>query len=460
MFRLINLYHHLPIFVQNIAVAVEGYRIKKQRYGDNFQKYLQELEKSQWFSCEQLEKIQLQKLKKMIDHAYKNVHYYTTLFNKIRLAPNDIKNIDDLKKIPILEKQIIREHRDEFIAKNIPKRKLIPYATGGTTGSPLTLYVTKDAIQYNFACGETRTKYWAGVKYGDRLATFLGKLIVPPCTQKPPFWRYNKAYNQILFSSFHMNEQNLDYYIEEFNRFKPEILQGYVSTVYIFAKYILNHHIKVSSPTAILLSSETLFDWQRKEIEKAFGSKIYNGYSLAEFVVFISECENGSLHMSPEYGITEFKKILNEKNKYEIIGTTLFNYAMPLIRYKTGDIVTLSDEKKCPCGRQLPMVESIEGRSDGMIVTPENRYISPASLSLVFQSAENIKEAQMIQSSKNMITLRLIREKNFSEKNLNYIEKGLKERLGSNIIINIEYVNKIERTNSGKFQFIISHILK
>jgi len=455
--NLLNIYNHLPVFLQNLAVTWQGFLIKRQRYGGNFKKYLSELEESQWFPIEKLKEIQWEKFKFMINHAYQNVPYYRNLFNKIGLSPEDIKNEGDLEKIPILEKQVIKDHRDDFIAQNINKKNLIPYTTGGTTGTPLTLFVTKYAIQYNFAFSEARVKYWAGVKSGDKLATFLGKVIVPPNVRKSPFWRYNKAYNQLLFSSFHMNDENLKYYLEKFNQFKPEILQGYVSTIHRFAKYILDYNKKVFCPKAILTSSETLFDWQKKDIEKAFGARVYNSYSLAEYVGFISECEKGGLHISPEYGLVELKQLANS-NQSEIIATTLFNFAMPLIRYKTRDVVTLSEEKKCPCNRELPLVSSIEGRVDGMLITPEGNYISPAAMSLVFQAAKNIKESQIIQTKKDKIIVRIAKEKNFGENDLYYLLSQLRERLGKAININFEFVDKIERTKSGKFRFIISEI--
>lgn len=453
-----HIYNYLPLSIQNIAVSLYGYYIRKRRYGGNFRKYVAKLERDQWLTVEELAQIQRQRLRSIVAHAYKNVPYYRNLFDKIGLSPEDIKDVENLKEIPILEKKTLREHTNEFIAKSISRRKLMPYTTGGTTGTPLTIYVTKDAIQYNFATAEARYKHWAGVKSGDRLATFLGRVIVPASVKKPPFWRWNTSFNQLLFSSFHMSEENLKYYVEELRRFRPEVIQGYVSTVHTLASYILNHDKEIPPPKAVLVSSETLFDWQRKDIEKAFGSKVFNGYSAAEYTAFISECEEGGLHISPEYGVVEFEK---KGNKYELITTGLFNYAMPLIRYRIGDVVIPSPSgERCPCGRELPLVNSIEGRTDDMIVTPEGRYISPASLSLVFQSARNIKEAQIIQFSFHKVAVRLVKKEAFDRSDHDFIIRELRSRLGNNISISIEFVKEIERTKAGKFRFIISDISK
>jgi len=456
MFLINNIYHHLPIFLQNFAMTCYGYWLKKQRYGGNFQQYLSEIEKNQWLSVKDLQEIQERKLQNIIAHSYKNIPYYKNLFDSLCISPQDIKTSSDLKKIPILEKQTIKNNKNNFIAQNISKRELIPYSTGGTTGAPLILYITKNSLQYNFACGEARVKHWAGVKTGDKLATFLGRVVVAPSVIKPPFWRYNKANNQILFSSFHLNEKNSDFYIDELNCFQPKIVQGYVSIIHQFAKYILKLHKKICPPKAVLVSSETLFDWQKEDIEKAFGARVFNSYSLAEFVAFVSQCERGGLHISPEYGIIELEPAGGIN--FEIIATTLFNYAMPLIRYKTGDLVTLDENKSCACGRALPLIKSIEGRSDSMLITPEGHSLSPASLSLVFAACPNIHDSQIIQTANDSITLKIVKEKQFNEKDLKNLVDQLKKRLGKVMKIDIEFVQEIARTDAGKRRLIISKI--
>ncbi len=458
MINLLNIYHRLPVFLQNLCVSAEGFKIRRQRYNKSFNKFVEELNESQWYPEEKIKEIQWQNLKKMIVHAYNNVPYYRKVFKKTGLLPTDIKETYDLEKIPIIEKRTIRENRDDFIAKNFSKGKLTSLFTGGTTGTALSLYTSSDGLQFNFACAEARLKHWAGVKSGDKLVSFIGRMIVPPKTTRPPFWRYNCAYNQMLFSSFHMSDDNLGHYLEKFNSFKPTIVQGYPSTVHRFATYILNHGRQAFSPKAILTSSETLLSWQRKDIEKAFGARVYNSYSSAEFTAFISECADGNLHISPEYGLVEFKKI--DQEKYEIISTTLFNFAMPLIRYRIGDIVVPSQNKKCACGRELPLVESIEGRIDSMLITSEGNYISSAAMSLVFQASKNIREAQIIQTANDKIVVRVVKEKEFANDDLKYLTEQLRLRVGYRINIDFEFADKIERTKSGKFNFIISGIKK
>ena len=459
--KLMKIYKFLPIPLQNIAVTLQGFKIKKQRYEGNFNKYVNELDKSQYFDKKTIKENQEQKLKYIVKIAYDEVPYYRKLFRENHLKPSDIRYIEDLNKIPLLEKEIIKKFGDDFISKDIDKKNIVAITTGGTTGTPLTFYYAKDAVRYAFALHEAGVKHWAGVKFGDKLASFLHgvDVFVPISQTKPPFWRWNKAYNQLLFSVFHMNENNLKYYVKKYNEFQPKIIQCYTSAIDIFAKYILKYKIKVFSPKAILVSSETLFDIQRRNIEKAFNSKVYNGYSGAENVAMITECEKGRLHVNPECSIVEYRKITNTENKYEIIGTNLFNFAMPLLRYRTGDIVTLTNETKCPCGRNFPLIKSIEGRTDDMLMTPEGNFVGSTSMSMAIELVNNIKEVQIIQNKIDEIIVKVVKIEKFNKYDLNLLIDRLKERLGKKVSIKVVFINQIKRTRAGKFRFIISNII-
>lgn len=459
--KLMKIYKFFPIPLQNIAVTIQGFRIRKLRYGGNFNKYVNEFDKSQYFDQKTIKENQEQKLKYIVKIAYDNIPYYRKLFRKNHLKPSDIKYIKDLNKIPILEKETVKKFVDDFISEDIDRRNIVANMSSGTTGTPLTIYYTKDAIRYFFALNEARVKHWAGVKSGDKLASFLhgADAFVPISQTKPPFWRWNKAYNQLLFSVFHMNENNLKYYIKKHNEFQPKIIQGYTSAIDIFAKYILKYKIKVFAPKAISVSAETLLDIQRKNIEKAFNSEVYNEYSSVENVARITECEKGRLHINPESSIIEFKKIVGTENKYEIIGTNLFNVVMPLLRYRTGDIVTLTNETKCPCGRNFPLIKSIEGRTCDMLMTPEGNYVGSASIGSASTLVNNIKEVQIIQNKIDEIIVKIVKVEKFNKYDLNLYIDRLKERLGNKVSIKVVFVNQIKRTRAGKFRFIISNII-
>ena len=374
-----KLYNHSPIFLQNLAVSIQGRKFHKVRYSAKFDEYLRELLKTQWYSREQLEQLQLRKVQKLLRHCVEHVPYYRNLFAKHGINPSDVKDIKDIKKLPTLDKSTIRANPDLFIADNFNRSKLIKWFTSGTTNTPMAFYFTEESLKYRYAIVE-RLRNWAGVKIGDRRASFTGRSIVPPnqSLKKKYFWRYNRSGNQLLLSTFHMTNENLGHYVDALKSFQPVIIDGYPACVYVLAKYILQNGIDEIRPTAVFVTAEVLYDYQREAIEQAFQTKVYNFYGACEGVAFVGECPESGFHISPEFGITE---ILNEHGEYtkagevgELVLTGLSNYSMPLIRYRIGDMGIASDEK-CPCGRALPLIQSVIGRSDDMLYTVERGYV-------------------------------------------------------------------------------------
>lgn len=455
------IYNKLPILGQNLIISSMGLKVYFERYGGNFNKHYKYLLSNEKKSTDELIHIQNKELQKLVRYSYLNVPYYEYLFKKNKITPGEIKTIQDLKKIPILTKDIIRKNPEKFLSRNMDRKKLIYYPTGGTTGTPLRLYMTKDCIQFNFALAEARIHKWAGVKFRGRVATFLGRLIVPVKQKKPPFWRYNVIRDQLIFSTFHMNEEYLYYYTEKLLNFKPKVIIGYASSIYTIADYIVRHDIRKIQPKAIIVSSETLFSNQRRRIERAFNSKVYNCYSSAENIALISECEKGSLHISPEYGIIELIDTRFDQNEHlkEILVTGLKNYSMPFIRYKIGDLIEPADEKyNCPCNRPFPIVKNIIGRIDESLKLPDGRVISAASLSLAFQNLTHIKMAQILQPSSEEIIVRIVVTEGFNKEEKKYLGNEIKSRLGYDVNIKITIVDKLQKTKAGKTQFILRSI--
>jgi phenylacetate-CoA ligase len=457
MTNLDSIYRRSPLYMQNLMATGYGLKERMLRYGGEYRKFVREIEAAQWWPLDRLQILQSNRLRAMIEFCFEEVPYYQELFRSLRLRPADFQSPADLVQLPILEKETVRAQVENFVPRT-GRERLIPQTTGGTTGKPLRYYVTPSAMQYNYAMYEVRFRNWAGVKFGDRMASINGKPIVPIENQKPPFWRYNLAFNQLYLSPYHLSTRNLPHYIDQLQKYRADVIVGYVSTVHTLARYILDNHLAgMICPKAILVSSETLFDWLRADIEEAFRCKVHNGYSLGELVSFISECEHGSLHISPEYGVVEAVEI---EGKYEIIGTGLFNYGMPLLRYRTGDLVDLATDQTCPCGRRLPLVKAILGRIDDQVVTPEGVMVGPAPLSLAFQSVSGLKEAQIIQDKPSNIIVYLAVSDTFGSSNEQFLLGELRKRLGQSIKIEFAYVPKVARTVAGKQRLIISKCLK
>lgn len=452
-----SLYDRMPCFVQNVILSTYGLIIFNNRYGGMFSGYLKKFtEGIPTNKCEVLD-YQKDAVVKILRYACKNVEYYNEYCRNNMISIDDICQISDLKRFPIITKEMVKSNPKKFVTNEKRRQRIIKSSTGGSSGSPLIVYTTKNEIQYNFALYEARVKREYGVKTGDKVATFLGKRI---CTnaKSPPYWRKNAAYNQTLYSIYHMNENTMKYYVIELKKQKPDLVIGYVNPIYLLARYMLAHneHLPLK---AIFTSSETLLDNQRKIIETAFETKVCNSYSQAESVAFITQCKNGKLHVLPEYGYCEFENVYGT-DYYEVIGTTLFNYTMPLIRYRTGDYVKIDNDSDCSCGwNSYPIIKEISGRSNSFIRVKSGNVISEAPLSLVFKDYEEISEVQIIQEDINRIDVLYVKgKKNVNKSTINNIVKELNEVFNNEIDVSIYEVKKIERSSNGKYQFIKSNL--
>ena len=294
-------------------------------------------------------------------------------------------------------------------------------------------------------------RQWNNIRIGDRRATFYGRTIIPPNQVDPPFWRYDVTENNYLFSSYHMNPVNLPHYYEKLLKVQPLEIRGYPSSLNTIASYINGNQLREIKPRAIFTTAETLLESFRENIESAFECKVTDTYGCTEMAFYITQCEHGTYHAHPEYGIIETvnnrgEPVIGEPG--ELVCTSFINYAMPLIRYRIGDLVTIKKEE-CRCGRQFPVVGEIVGRVDDVIVTPEGRRVG--RLDPIFKGGLNIKETQIIQTAPDELKLRIIPGNGHSESDRLFLEDQLKKRLGTSMNIVFEQVAEIPRDGRGKF---------
>jgi len=420
--------------------------------------YFKFLQESQWYDEEKLRELQDEKLRKLIKYSYESVPYYRELFDKIKLKPSDIRTVEDLPKIPILEKDIVRKRWKDLLSKAYPRSKSIIYHTSGTTGKPITVYVSRNCYEREYAFRWMHYS-WGGIKRGERFATFAGHPVVPISQTKPPFWRHNWAENQLIFSSQHISRDTLPHYIGALRKFQPAMIHGYPSSIYLIAHYLVENDISDIRPKAVFTASETLLDFQRKIIEEAFGCKVFNWYGNTEMVAHATECEMGKMHIHLLHSVMEITdeegNPVSENKEGIIIGTGLDNWAMPLIRYKVGDIA-VPTSSKCSCGRGYPLVEKIVGRIEDYVITPEGRYVG--RLDHVFKHDLHVIEAQLIQEKIDLLRIRIVKDKGYSDKDNKEIIKGLQERLGYSMKFEFEFVTEIPREANGKFKFVISKV--
>jgi phenylacetate-CoA ligase len=335
--------------------------------------------------------------------------------------------------------------------------------TSGTTGTPLAVGYDRDAIWATYAIFDRHYR-WAGCRFGrggDRVAVARGNVIVPLEQSGPPFWRRNRVQNQLLLSSFHLSRANLPAYFEALQAFEPAVVDGYPSTLYVLAKYLQS--VGRTFPVrAAITSSETLYDFQRALIEERFACRVFDYYALAERVVFSGECEaHEGRHVAMEYGIAE---VVDDDGRPcppgvegRLVGTSLFNRAMPLIRYVTNDRTTLL-AAPCPCGRAHDRMADVTTKAEDMLTLPDGRLISPSVLTHPFKPLDSIEGSQIIQTARDEVVVRIVPGPGFDDGLLAHLRTELQARLGDGVRITIEKVERLEPAKSGKFKWVTSKV--
>lgn len=424
--------------------------------GFNINIYLKRLLKSQYFSPDVIENNQLIKLKKIIQYSKKHVPYYSTYLNNIE--ETNIKKIIDLNYIPFLTKSTLKKYPSS-IRSNNKYFMLTKKTTAGSTGEPFTLWKSTSAMAQELAAS-WRGYSWAGVDIGDRQGRFWG---VP--LKKIDFLKskiIDLVANRVRCSAFSFDVKMFNDYTKKLTDFKPDYFYGYVSMLVQYANYFLEANIV--SPfelKCIITTSEILTVSDRKILENVFKTKIFNEYGSAEVGTIAHECSYGSLHVSAENMIVEIldnDRICRPGELGEIVITELNNFAMPLIRYKTGDLGSLS-LKKCKCGINLPMIEKLEGRTWDMIIRKDGKKFHPAFFLYIFEDAKDknlgISHYKIYQKDYQKFRILIVPDSNYNQKTEQFITEEIRKGFDQNSLIDFELVGSIKREISGKLRQVV-----
>lgn len=456
--RWFSIYSRLPVLAQNLCCSIAGFRMRHQRYNRVFRETLDFLKKSQWWSLEEQKEYQNEQLQRIIQHAYQTVPYYQEVMKQRGLVPEDIQTVEDLPKLPVLEKKIVRERFNELQSKNWHTRRRVFGHTGGTTGTAMQLAYDVNSSPWQWAI------WWRhhdrfGLTINDSFIGFAGRNVVPLSSFKMPIWRRNLPMHQTYLSVHHLTKQNMPAVAEYLQKRKVNYYSGYPSALYLVAFYFLENGLKLPHPPCVVFTgAETVLSHQRRVIEQAFDTEVADQYGASEYCGNISECEKHTYHVDMEFGAIEFLPLEGlAPNVRRIVCTGFWNPVMPLIRYNIGDIATLSQER-CPCGRAAPTVEKIDGRIESYIITPDGRQMG--RLDFLFKDSARIEEAQLIQEQIDCLVVKVVRSLGYTDEDEKSFLKDMRHYLGEEIKIDIEYVSEIPRTSNGKFRQIVSKVFK
>lgn len=438
-----SLYVKAPIWLQNVMLSVRALSRKMVRENDEMRAVLQEIQANE-FSRTHLADYQHKQLQKTLANARNHVPFYQDL---------EVPNLK-LEAFPYLDKSVLRRDHKQFISQNKPS-VVVKGATSGTTGTPLTILQDRHSVIREQAFVE-RQLAWAGYRKGDKRAWIRGDMVVPLSQKQGPFWRYSWFEQMIVLSSFHLTSQTMSSYLQAMVDFGVEVIQAYPSSIATLARYLeANQSYYPAKLKSIMTSSESLSAEDRQVIETRFGCKVFDWYGLFERVAAIGQCEHGRYHLLSDYSHVEL--LAAGDGRYELVGTNFNNQYFPLIRYKTGDHVHLSENEACPCGRAFPVIERIEGRIGDYLVGEDGQKVH--ILNHIPKGIAGIMACQFVQSERGQIVVKVVADaEQFNQEQQKQLISNTQARLGSSLNVTIEIVPALERTANGKIRQAICTI--
>lgn len=458
MNRTERIYAALPQLAQNAACTFEGFRRSRQRFTRHFHERLAEWERNLGEGIDVLHGIQRKRLDQLIEHARAQVPYYRDL--PPPATGRDAWDAMDrsLAQIEPLSKSTYRDHPEDFLARNLSRGKLIRGKTSGTTGTALPLWWTREALAEEFAC------FWRGRRsYGAQLddpnLTFNGQIIVPHDQKEPPYWRHNYWNRQTLFSLYHASPATLPTYVDAIHALPSRYVQGYPSAMHLVATAMLEagRPLPPGRLVACFTSSESLLAFQRDTIQRAFGAPIHDRYGVSELCVSMTQCRAERLHVDTEFCIVELE-VEEESDEWErgpLLVTGLSNDATPFLRYRIGDTGTRL-KGACSCGRAGDIFLDVDGRIEDYVATPDGRLVG--RLDHVFKDQLDVVEAQVLQQDATSIAVLVVRRESYDAGSERKLLDAFRSRLGSEIYIELRYVDAIPREANGKFRAVKSKV--
>ncbi len=394
----------------------------------------------------------------LLVHAYETTSFYRRRLDQAGVDPHGLSSMDDLKRIPLLTKDDIRRNTDRMLSDQADRHRLVPIKTSGSTGVSLKLFMDETSRQWKRAC-TTRYDMWAGWHLGERVGAIWGN---PESEQNWRMWLRNLLLvRHVCLDTLKMDEDAMSRYHRRLLAKRPTILFGHAHSLYLFALFLKSEGVRDIRPRGVISTAMVLHDFERALMEDIFGCKVTNRYGCEEVSLMACECEaHSGLHVNMDSLV--FECVDSDGNPVSpgepgaVVVTDLTNFAMPIIRYKVGDVARMS-VKPCSCGRSYPLVESIEGRIADYIRTPEGQFVSGISLTENFAMAlEGVKQLQIVQKAFDRLIFRIVRGREWTPDQALRIAELVRERFGRKMRHEIDFVDSIQSEQSGKYRFCIS----
>lgn len=398
---------------------------------------------------------------RVLEHAYKTTAFWRIHLRNAGLEPWDVSSFDSFRMLPLLTKADLRAKNRDLLSCDYSNATLHRKQTSGSTGVPVQVFVDPDAQQFKRGC-VLRSDEWSGWRLGQRVAILWGAEENPRRGWRP--WLRNALLERATYlDTLRITEESMASFTVALRRRPPSLLLGHAHSLYLFAQFLKSRGPSGIRPKGIISTAMVLHDWERQAIEEVFQCKVTNRYGCEEVSLIASECEeHNGLHVNAD-GI--YLEVLRPDGTPcaagepgMIVVTDLVNRAMPVIRYQIGDMGVLSD-RRCPCGRGLPLLEKIEGRVADYVVTPRGEYVSGISLTDHFNTMiPGVVQLQIIQEELDRFLFRIVKGPEFGPNSLEKIAALVAERFGTAVRHECEFVARIPQEPSGKYRFCISKV--
>jgi len=457
-----RVYGRLPVPLQHVAVSGYGLVRRHRRLGGRFRAYRQECAEREWWPAERWRTWQRQRLREVLELAWAAPASRRQLAGA-GLTLDDCRQLElaDLERVPALAKDELRRDPQGFCAGGAPPRGAGVYHSSGSSGTPVTVYFSNDDFRRSFALRDARYAASAGVDYSLPRATFSGRRVSPDADGAGPFHRYNAVERQVYLSPYHLGPATAAAYVAALRAHRPAWLTGYAGSIALLARLALEQGLECPPLRAVITAAEPVPPSLREDCPRVFGCPVTEEYGLIEQAAFALECPQGSLHVSLDAALVE---ILDEDGRRcqpgevgEIVGTSFLRTAQPLLRYRTGDLGALR-EGACACGRETPILESLEGRVDDVVATPDGRRVG--RLSTVPKNLPGLLACQFVQERADRLVARVVCDGELLAETEGALRARLRERLGSAIAVEVEQVgpDALERTARGKIRGLVSRL--
>ena len=418
-----------------------------------------QLELSQWWAPEQIEAHRLARLRGFLQDVGDRVPYYRKLFARIGFQPHRLDSVAELAALPFLEKRDIRANVEDLKATG--HGPLTRYNTGGSSGEPLIFYMGKGRKSHDVAAKWRATRWW-GVDIGDPELVVWGSPVELGAQDRIRRLR-DALMRSHLLSAFEMSSENLDRFVQAIRRQRPAMLFGYPSSLSLIAMHASHRGIDMTDLgiRVAFVTSERLYDEQRNIIARTFACPVANGYGARDAGFIAHECPHGSLHISAEDIIIETVDAAGHPTARgeagEIIVTHMATADFPFVRYRTGDVGVLSDQA-CACGRGLPILAEVQGRTTDFVVAQDGTIMHGLALIYTLRDLPGVEAFRIVQQSLERIEVELVASAAFSAASEARIIADFRARLGAGVEVVIRKLTEIRPERSGKYRYVISKV--